>query len=50
VHGGGFAGTIQAYLPKKLSAGYSGLMERYFGAGSVIPVAVRARGAVRVRV
>jgi galactokinase len=45
VHGGGFAGTIQAYVPRKLLPGYSQLMERYFGAGSVIPVSVRARGA-----
>jgi galactokinase len=50
VHGGGFAGTIQAYIPKKLSAGYAKLMERYFGPGSVIPIAVRPRGGLRVRV
>jgi galactokinase len=50
VHGGGFAGTIQAYVPRKRAAGYAELMERYFGAGSVIPVSLRARGATRVRV
>jgi galactokinase len=50
VQGGGFAGTIQAYVPHKRSAGYAELMERYFGPGSVIPVSMRARGAVRVRV
>jgi galactokinase len=49
VHGGGFAGTIQAYVPQKRSAGYTELMERYFGAGSVIPLSVRASGALRVR-
>jgi galactokinase len=49
VHGGGFAGTIQAYAPRKLTAGYTELMERYFGPGSVIPVAVRQAGAVRVK-
>jgi galactokinase len=48
VHGGGFAGTIQAYLPRKLLPGYVELMERYFGEGSVIPLVVRKRGAVRV--
>ena len=48
VHGGGFAGTIQAYLPKKLLPGYVELMERYFGPGCVIPLAVRGRGALRV--
>jgi galactokinase len=50
VHGGGFAGTIQAYVPRKLLGGYIRLMERYFGPGSVIPVSVRAHGAMRVRV
>jgi galactokinase len=50
VHGGGFAGTIQAYLPEGSTAGYAELMERYFGTGSVIPVSVRAEGALRVRV
>ncbi len=30
--------------------GYTQLMERYFGPGSVIPVSVRAQGALRVRV
>jgi galactokinase len=50
VHGGGFAGTIQAYVPNKRSAGYAELMTRYFGAGSLIPVSVRARGAVKVKI
>jgi galactokinase len=50
VHGGGFAGTIQAYVPKKISPGYAELMERYFGPGSVIPLSVRAKGALRVLV
>jgi galactokinase len=50
VHGGGFAGTIQAYVPRKRLAGYSRLMEAFFGAGSVIPVSVRPSGAQRVRI
>ena len=49
IHGGGFAGTIQAYVPVKRSAAYAELMSRYFGPGSVIPVSVRARGALKVR-
>ncbi len=48
VHGGGFAGTIQAYLPHKRTAGYLELMTRYFGPASVIPISVRERGAIRV--
>jgi galactokinase len=50
VQGGGFAGTIQAYVPRKLLPSYKTLMERYFGQGSVISVSVRALGATRVRV
>jgi galactokinase len=50
VHGGGFAGTIQAYVPKKATPGYTELMERYFGPGSVIRVAVRQAGAKRIRI
>jgi len=48
VHGGGFAGTIQAYLPRERAAEYARLMEGYFGPGSVIPASPRAKGAVRV--
>ncbi len=50
VHGGGFAGTIQAYLPRERLSGYVDLMARYFGPGSVIPLSVRDRGALRVEV
>jgi galactokinase len=48
VTGGGFAGTIQAYIPHERRAEYTRLMERYFGPGSVIPVSLRAKGATRV--
>ena len=48
VHGGGFAGTIQAYLPRKLLPGYTALMERYFGRGCVLRLSVRPSGAARV--
>jgi galactokinase len=50
VHGGGFAGTIQAYVPLKHAAAYAELMRRYFGPSSVLPISVRARGALRVLV
>jgi galactokinase len=50
VHGGGFAGTIQAYVPKKRSGAYAELMGRYFGPDAVIPVSLRAQGALRVRI
>jgi galactokinase len=48
VHGGGFAGTIQAYLPRELFEGWKALMERYFGPGSVIPIRIRGKGVTRV--
>ncbi len=41
VHGGGFAGTIQVFIPKSRFSDYVGFMERYFGKGSVVPLSVR---------
>lgn len=41
VHGGGFAGTIQAYVPKEKAAFYKETMEKYFGEGSVTPLRIR---------
>ena len=38
VHGGGFAGTVQAYVPKDRFDDYQLLMERVFGERAVIPV------------
>lgn len=44
VHGGGFAGTIQAYVPKEMLADYCRNMERVFGAGSVLPIRIGKPG------
>lgn len=41
VHGGGFAGTIQAYVPLNRRRDYVKTMEGVFGPGSVIELAVR---------
>jgi galactokinase len=49
VHGGGFAGTIQAYLPHDAFAGYANALERIFGEGSVFPLTVRHAGAVALK-
>ncbi len=38
VHGGGFAGTVQSYVPNRLLDDYRLLMEQVFGEGAVIPV------------
>ena len=44
VHGGGFAGTIQAFVPNYLAADYSAEMERIFGEGSCYILSVRPVG------
>lgn len=41
VHGGGFAGTIQAYVPLNRRRDYVKTMEAVFGPGSVIELSVR---------
>ncbi len=46
VHGGGFAGTIQAFVPKNLVADYKELLEGVFGQGNVYVLSVRKYGAV----
>jgi galactokinase len=46
VHGGGFAGTIQAYVPSGLEQRYGREMESVYGEGCVLPLAVRPQGAV----
>jgi galactokinase len=45
VHGGGFAGTIQAYIPWRRRAEYAQAMDAVFGAGSVIELQVRPETA-----
>jgi len=41
VHGGGFAGTIQAYVPIALFDRFTARMEKVFKAGSVTALAIR---------
>ena len=41
VHGGGFAGTIQAYVPTEHFEHYKEQMEKAFGEGSVTALAIR---------
>lgn len=48
VHGGGFAGTIQAYIPTGAVDEYTDLIEGIFGTGVVTPLSVRSLGAVRL--
>jgi galactokinase len=45
IHGGGFAGTIQAYVPLKASPEYAKTIETVFGPGSVHTLTVRTECA-----
>ncbi|MCL1813642.1 MAG: galactokinase [Treponema sp.] len=45
VHGGGFAGTIQAYIPVNALESYRSVMDGIFGAGSVTILQIRPVGA-----
>ena len=48
VHGGGFAGTIQAFVKKKNAARYKKYMDKVFGSGSCEILAIRKYGGMRV--
>ena len=48
VHGGGFAGTTQAYVRNEDVEGYRALMDGAFGEGACIVLKVRAIGAGKV--
>ena len=46
VHGGGFAGTIQAYVPMERLDAYVEMIDGVFGKGSCTPLMIRPEGAV----
>lgn len=46
VHGGGFAGTIQSFVPQNKAEEYKNTLESVFGQGSVYILNVRKYGAV----
>jgi galactokinase len=48
VHGGGFAGTIQAFVPSSLVEKYISTLEHAFGKGSCHKLFIRHKGAVKV--
>lgn len=48
VHGGGFAGTIQAFVKNEAVAEYREKMEKIFGAGSCHVLKVRPLGGIRM--
>jgi galactokinase len=49
VHGGGFEGAIQAYVPTAQFDAYRQFMEAVFGAGSVTPLRIRRPGVSILR-
>jgi galactokinase len=48
VHGGGFAGTIQAYIPLSLMSNYIKRMEAIFGEGAVTTLKIRKTGTAEL--
>ena len=48
VHGGGFAGTIQCYVPTQNVEEYRALMDGVFGEGTCIVLRIRPVGATRI--
>jgi galactokinase len=48
VHGGGFAGTIQAFVPYYLLNKYVDTMELLFGKGSCYKLFIRPAGSIKI--
>jgi len=48
VHGGGFAGTIQAFVPAAESQNYKTELEKVFGENNCVALRIRNDGAVKV--
>ncbi len=48
VHGGGFAGTVQAFVPEELVPAFKLTLERVFGEGACHVLHIRREGAGRV--
>ena len=48
VHGGGFAGTIQAFVPENMVEDYREAMEDIFGEGTCQVLKIRKYGGVKV--
>lgn len=48
VHGGGFAGTIQAWVPEQRFESYKATMEAVFGPGRVCRLSIRPDGVIEL--
>ena len=49
VHGGGFAGTVQAFVPTDMLDAFKSQMEAVFGINSCHVLSVRSEGGIRVK-
>lgn len=49
VHGGGFAGTIQCYIPNEMFDDYKKMIEAAFGENSCVPLFVRSMGGYELK-
>ena len=49
IHGGGFAGTILAFVPKDMVQRYAAAMDAVFGVRATTVLAIRPEGAVCIR-
>lgn len=49
VHGGGFAGTIQAFVKDEAVAGYKEFIEKIFGEGTCHVLKIRKQGGMKVQ-
>ena len=48
VHGGGFAGTVQAFVPTELVDTFKATMDAAFGKGATSDLKIRPVGAARI--
>lgn len=48
VHGGGFAGTIQAFVPEELLDDYVNILESVFGEGNCHKLFIRPKGSIKI--
>ncbi|MFA5328217.1 MAG: galactokinase family protein [Prolixibacteraceae bacterium] len=48
VHGGGFGGTIQAFVPQNLLDNYVETLEHVYGKGSCHKLFIRAKGSIKL--
>ena len=48
VHGGGFGGTIQAFVPKDLLDKYVSTLEHVYGKGSCHKLFIRSKGSIKL--